>query len=117
MTRHDETQTTRTNDTRTMGAPALLGGGPPARRPAAAWRVAGRARAAGREAVAAPGHERADALRAVDDPALVLRGQERADGPGRPAAQEAPQGRRAADGDLRRAQAGDPYAVRGAPKL
>src|SRR4051812_19426853 len=100
-----------------MGEPTLLGGGPFARRPAAAWRAPGGARAARREAVAAPGHEPADALRAVDDPALVLRGQERADGPGRPAAQEAPQGQRPADGNLRRAQAGDPYAVRGAPEL
>src|SRR5258705_11001511 len=100
-----------------MGEPALLGGGPFARRPAAAWRVAGGSRAAGGEAMATPNHEPADALRAVDDPALVLRGQERADGPGRPTAQEAPQGHRPADGDLRRAQAGNPHAVRGAPEL
>src|SRR5436309_415241 len=100
-----------------MGAPALLGGGPPARRPAAAWRVARGARAARREAVATPGHGPADAVRAVDDRALVLRGEERADGPGRPAAQEGPQGCRSPDGDLRRAQAGDPHAVHGAPQL
>src|SRR5204862_3983803 len=104
----DEDPHPRTNDTRTMGPAALLGGRAAARRPAGSRRSAARARTPVGDEVAAPGHGSADDVWRLDDRALVLRGEAGTGRPGRPTPAEGPQGSWAPDCDHGHARAGDP---------
>lgn len=111
---HRDGRATQADDPRALGAAALLRGGAAARIAARTGRATRRARAARREQVASPGDGGADALRRVDDRALVLPGEERRGGSGRSAAQASAHGQRPAAGGGRAAAPGDPRATRGA---